>query len=471
MGACNILVLKTGTPLNSSPKDYAVTNRLKLAILMCAICAVAFTEACKSAVATASDAEFSVDGAGAGIVERRFLSGDYDDWEPSLAVGPDGTVAVVTLRNPPPKKGSAPRYVVVWISKDNGKTFSSETFPDTIDEGLGGDERVALDANGTVYVSWLGMRRYGVPTAKNEAGALNLAISRDQGKTFTVRTIASRVSDKPEILVTPDGRSIYAAFMGRKAQAEVIVSHDGGESWTRHQATFDSINQYWPTSLVRGPDNALWMSIPVVPDLLPDSIHETTLHVLRSADDGATWRDTILSRGKRVRQGCVHDPSCRVKLPNLSLAVDAKNRVYVAYTNGEVGSRHALYITRSTDNGKTWSTPREIGNAKRPKSGDLSDAGIPAIVARGDGEVYVVWTDDRDGPVSVWAKHSTDGGETWSRDVKLSQPNQPDTAGYYGHYGGIAIDRTGALHATWSEGRGTPGTGRGGTWYAKWDGK
>jgi photosystem II stability/assembly factor-like uncharacterized protein len=148
------------------------------------------------------------------------------------------------------------------------------------------------------------------------------------------------------------------------------------------------------------------------------------------------------------------------------VAVDAKNRAYVVYTNGELGAPHALYLSRSTDGGITWSNPQEITRAQRARSGDRSDAGTPVVVARGDGELYVVWTDDRDGPVSVWAKHSTDGGKSWSRDVKLSQPSQPDTAGYYGHYGGVAIDASGALHATWSEGKGTPGKGRGGTWYA-----
>jgi hypothetical protein len=83
-----------------------------------------------------------------------------------------------------------------------------------------------------------------------------------------------------------------------------------------------------------------------------------------------------------------------------------------------------------------------------------------------------VWDDDRSGPANVWAKRSTDAGGTWSTDVRLSRDDRPGMAGYYGDYGGLAIDPQGALHAAWSEGR-KPfmAGGKGGTWYARWNGR
>jgi hypothetical protein len=84
--------------------------------------------------------------------------------------------------------------------------------------------------------------------------------------------------------------------------------------------------------------------------------------------------------------------------------------------------------------------------------------------------VYIVWFDDRAGPLNVWAKRSTDGGRTWSADVRLSRPE--GIAGIYGEYGGAGIDGRGALHVTWGDGTGhVSRDGKGTAWYARWDGR
>jgi hypothetical protein len=116
-----------------------------------------------------------------------------------------------------------------------------------------------------------------------------------------------------------------------------------------------------------------------------------------------------LGRGPRVYGGCVHNPSCRVKVPFPSIAADAKGRLYAVYKTGEVRQPYQLYFVRSSDSGRTWSTPVALTTPTRALSHDRADIGIPATVAANDGLVYVVWSDDRIGPEAIWAKRSADG--------------------------------------------------------------
>ena len=147
---------------------------------------------------------------------------------------------------------------------------------------------------------------------------------------------------------------------------------------------------------------------------------------------------------------------------------DDRHVAYVVYNVGEAKRRYDLEFTRSDNRGKTWSPPAVL-SARRVATNDMADHFYPMIAAAGDGLVFAVWFDDRDGPLSVWARRSTDGGRTWSADVRLSRPQ--GLVGIYGEYGGIGIDGDGVLHVAWSEGTGhvsQPGA-KGGTWYARWD--
>jgi hypothetical protein len=81
------------------------------------------------------------------------------------------------------------------------------------------------------------------------------------------------------------------------------------------------------------------------------------------------------------------------------------------------------------------------------------------IAASGVGKVCVVWVDDRRGALDVWARCSIDAGQTWGPDVLFSDRNDgavyKSSVGFktfYGHYGGVAIDTSGRLHAAWGEG-------------------
>src|SRR5262245_55973498 len=86
-------------------------------------------------------------------IERRFLSGQEDDWEPSVAVGSDGQVIVAATRRFSEGNDSAMR-TVVWISEDGGTTFGPGTVA-VPGARFQGDARVKADRNGVIHLSWI----------------------------------------------------------------------------------------------------------------------------------------------------------------------------------------------------------------------------------------------------------------------------------------------------------------------------
>jgi hypothetical protein len=404
---------------------------------------------------------------------RHDLSQGANDWEPSLGVGAHDDVYVIAGRfvPPPPGKRHGGSQIITWASLDGGRTFGpSETY-----EKGGADERIKVDRNGTVYASWI--RVVFDSTEKRldkDKGGLILVVSHDHGKswqTTTVGTMRSGVGDKPELAVSPDGKDLYIGFLG-PGSLDLVASHDGGSTWERH--VIDSVKtMYWPTSIALAPNGAIYLTNPQWPRPTTDSVLHIPLRLLSSFDRGVTWRSQVLGNATvhRIPGSCVHGPTCPAQVPYPAVAVDGRDHVYLVYTEGNVRQPYALKFRRSEDEGATWSTPTVLSDADRPSSGDKADHFYPMIAASGDGLVYVAWFDDRDGPMNVWAKRSTDGGISWSPDVRLSRAE--GMAGIYGEYGGIGVDAHGVLHVTWSDGSGHVGSpgAKGGTWYARWDGR
>src|SRR5574342_454200 len=78
----------------------------------------------------------------------------------------------------------------------------------------------------------------------------------------------------------------------------------------------------------------------------------------------------------------------------------------------------------------------------------------PSLVVDARDNLYILWADNRSGDhgnYDIYASRSTDGGATWSADVKVNDqshrnaPFRPATA--------LAIDARGVLYAAWQDSR------------------
>jgi len=71
-----------------------------------------------------------------------------------------------------------------------------------------------------------------------------------------------------------------------------------------------------------------------------------------------------------------------------------------------------IYARRSDDGGRGWGPAQRLTHAP-----GISHR--PSVVADGD-HVAVLWFDERDGNLEIYAKESTDGGRTWGADQRLT---------------------------------------------------
>ncbi|MBI3123227.1 MAG: exo-alpha-sialidase [Ignavibacteriales bacterium] len=111
-----------------------------------------------------------------------------------------------------------------------------------------------------------------------------------------------------------------------------------------------------------------------------------------------------------------------------------KNNLYMAWTefdkygSSSTSDSTRILLSRSTNNGQSWSSPIRINT----RSGDCIDDDntvegcVPAVGP--NGEVYLSWS----GPAGLMFDKSTDGGVTFGSDVKVSSL-----------YGGWAFDIAG----------------------------
>ncbi|MGC9397433.1 MAG: exo-alpha-sialidase [Anaerolineae bacterium] len=124
------------------------------------------------------------------------------------------------------------------------------------------------------------------------------------------------------------------------------------------------------------------------------------------------------------------------------IAVNAAGVLHVVWSDSRTGDED-VYYSRSTDDGQTWSTEIRVSDFY------TGSQNSPAIAALGDA-VCIVWADGRVAyNRDVYVDCSADGGLTWGTDTRIN-----DDVGTFSHYGPDIALGTGALpHVVWYDNR------------------
>jgi hypothetical protein len=109
-------------------------------------------------------------------------------------------------------------------------------------------------------------------------------------------------------------------------------------------------------------------------------------------------------------------------------AVDPSGDVYVAYTNiGVKTNLTDFFVTRSTDDGNTFSTPVQAGSGRligttRVTNTTFRDGINFAFAVSQDfpGHLYLAYNDFNGTQYNVYLVQSTDGGKKWSAPVSVN---------------------------------------------------
>lgn len=316
--------------------------------------------------------------AGASYSQAIALPGSKGGWDPSLAVGPDGTLYVAFMTT-----AADHEYPIIDVSHDQGQTFTVENSLRPQQPGNWGDaEYIAVAPNGTLYVAWA----YGPSKAKvrercaahgscfSVSGDLNVVVqsSTDDASSFGPMSIVTpgypdAGADEGAIAVQGDG--------------QVDVLYQGYEVVKPKTLKLENGHEYFTSS----------------------------------ADEGRTWTTpAVVGAGAGVN-------TISEWWNDGSIAADPSGNLYASWDTQSGQGAEATdigWLSFSTDGGREWSTPVQAP----PDHVDVPH--IMEVTGAGPGEAYVGWL-SASGPggyaeyLRTFAVSANGGGGGW-----LSPPQQ-----------------------------------------------
>lgn len=224
----------------------------------------------------------------------------------------------------------------------------------------------------------------------------------------------------PKIAYAPDGR-LYAAYLVTKIvpgmrwpqnALRFAVSRDGGRRWDAPSTvTGDAVfGSYDDHALFVAPDGSVFLT------WLAEVAHDTShTFFARSTDGGKTWSKPMVIDSDR---SC---PCCRT-----TMAAGPDGSLYVAWRKRFAGDERDIVVAKSNDKGATWSAPVRVYN-DRWAVNYCPDAG-PSIKADSEGTVHVAWWTGKNGRAGTQYARSTDGGRTFTAPVDLGLAQQSRAA-------------------------------------------
>lgn len=308
-------------------------------------------------------------------------SGAATCYGPEVAFGSDGTLyyLFVGLAG----AGNSPSGVFLATSHDRGRTFTS---PRKI---LGPERyqvRMAIDPNqgsaGRMHLVWLEAGSPpptgGLPAGRNP---IMTAYSDDGGKTFST----------PEQISDPKRPRAVAPSLAVGPNHSVdIVYYDFGQD----------VRDYM------GLDGPVWTST------------NWSLVLTRSTDGGGHFTSGTVVDSNIVPPGRV---MLIFTMPPASIAVDDSGRLFAAWHDARNGDWD-VFLRRSIDGGQSWDKPVRL-NDDRLRDG--RDQYLPRLSISPSGRIDAIFYDRRGDTdnigTNVYYTWSTNGGQTFSRNVRLNE--------------------------------------------------
>jgi hypothetical protein len=303
---------------------------------------------------------------------------------------------------------------------------------------------IAADGSGRIYVLY---PHYGrLPDCKGcRVPTMLLVASNDNGKTWQApHTMLESDSGQfdAQIAVDPaDRRTLYAAWLQNGKRAVMLAkSADSGTTWNFTIAVRSQVELDKPALAIHGQNVYVAFN------------HEEEVWVAASQDGGRSFTPTRVNAESR---------------PGWSLlgaaTVDPAGNAYLAWASyskagGARGSVN-LYVAKSPDAGKSWSTSQLDVSAAAPgcKEQECGEGYLGAQVALTsdvDGTLYALWNAGNAalGPQRIYFSSSTNGGENWLPRISVSYA-EPDVEHAFP---AIVAGNSGDVRIAWMDKRKSP---------------
>jgi BNR repeat-like domain len=308
-----------------------------------------------------------------------------------------------------------------WTMIVQSRTWNGNTFGITFDPGID------VDTAGNFYYAF-----GGAPLSGNYPNSIAVAKSGPDGVSWSTPVAVTYnrnryFDDKYYIAVDRSGGSfnnrIYVTWDRNTSTNQILYvsySANGGATWSAPIKVDDGTSKF---ERVIG----AYPTVDQVTGVVYDSWHnyaQNIIYVDKSTNGGVSWGSDVAVA--TTHAGFGQDIGCnggRSQGPAHALKVGANGTLHLAYADLNTTPRGAdygfdIFYTRSTNGGTTWSTPVILND-------DHSGAHQyhPTLAVDG-ATVTVSFYDRRDDSANcqshVYATQSTDGGLTWSPNVKLT---------------------------------------------------
>ncbi len=226
-------------------------------------------------------------------------------------------------------------------SLDGGVTFGVAVPIYTLLQCGGLHGHVKVGPDGTAYVP-----------NKNCGGEQGVAVSTNNGLTWTVRTVPGSTagSSDPSVGIATDG-TVYFGYVGADGHAYAAASQDEGQTWSSPVdvgAAFGIQNIAFPAVVAGDGDRAAFAFLGTTAGggATGDDVNFPAvwyLYVAHTYDGGATWVTTNVTPGDPVQRStiCTSGTTCgttRNLLDFMDATVDAEGRALIGYADGCVGA-------------------------------------------------------------------------------------------------------------------------------------
>jgi hypothetical protein len=341
-------------------------------------------------------------------------------------------------------------YDNVHVSDNQGLTWKNMHLKSK--HGVFGDPCLASDDKGNIYYLHLA-NPGGSRSSKEFLSSIVIQKSTDEGKTWTdgvaIGYNNNTVQDKHWIAIDPKTGALavtwteFDAYDSKKPEDHSRIlfsrSDDFGSTWTKPI----SISQF--EGDCQDDDYTTEGAVPVFDkqgNIYVAWAWNEKIYFDKSTDGGKTWLDKDIVIAHQP-EGWTYDIPGTYRANGMPiLCIDNSSgehsgTLYVNWSDQRNGTNDTdIFISKSTDKGKTWTKPKRVNKDKTQTHQYLTWMQIDPIT----GYIYIVYYDRSkydDNQTDVSLSISTDGGESFNQKTISDRPFTPRKILFMGDYNNI----------------------------------
>jgi Secretion system C-terminal sorting domain len=370
--------------------------------------------------------------------------------EPSIAINPNNTNELIAGGN----------IRSVYKSNDGGATWTRNVLNSTY--GVWGDPTIICDNSNNFYFFHLSN-----PTSPNSNDWIDRIVCQktsDLGTNWSTGTYAglngSKEQDKQWAVFDNSTNNIYITW----TEFDVYGSSNPADKSNIRFSKSTDFGATWSTALkINNVDGNCVDASDTVEGAVPTVGPNGEIYVSwsgpngivfkKSLDQGATWStsETPVSSVHRWDYTIPGVDRCNgLPITSCDRSGGANNgTIYVNWSDQRNGVNDTdIFISKSTNGGATWSTPKRVNNDGVGKHQFLSWMTIDQT----NGYIYIVFYDRRnysDNNTDVYLAHSTDGGTTFTNTKISTTSFIPVNTVFFGDYTNITA-HNGVVRPIWT---------------------